>query len=66
MDWPEIQSYFDELVSEARRVPPGELSRRLTSMRFAAMCLLLGVEPGVARQRLRELARRENDLRKAC
>ena len=45
MRWTDIEDYFDQLIRTGRRNPRNGVGTELDSMRFATMCLALGLDP---------------------
>ena len=52
MHWHEVQSYFHDLIGRARRQNGTSVDTELNSMRFASMCVALGLDPSEGRDRI--------------
>jgi len=58
MRWTDVQDYFTRVVQQERYRPCPQVVEPNESFRFAAMCMLLGLDPEEGRRRVRNLGRR--------
>ena len=52
MRWRQVEDYFHDLVGRARTGPEGAIDAELASMRFATMCMAIGLDPDEGRNRV--------------
>lgn len=63
MHWRQVEDYFRNLIGRARTSPEGAIDGELASIRFATMCVFLGLDPDEGRNRVLSSAERELDGR---
>ena len=45
MSWTDVETYFRDLIRQGKDDPKSLVERELDSMRFASMCIALGLDP---------------------
>ncbi|HRU06316.1 MAG TPA: hypothetical protein P5137_11150 [Candidatus Brocadiia bacterium] len=52
MSWIDVETYFRDLIRQGKDGPKSFVERELDSMRFASMCIALGLDPVVGKTRI--------------
>jgi len=52
MSWTDVETYFRDLIRQGKAAPKSHVEMELDSMRFASMCIALGLDPLVGKNRI--------------